>query len=172
MRLYWIILSLILLISAVAAKTETVDLGPFIAEFSADNFSGNVSTEIEPPIQMDDFNIYGFRIFNAEMPIDVSILDYGIPVDVSDSRLTDDIETGWKNLSEFEKIKWRFPASVGGRPAVMAEVIFRDSGHVYDVEYSPDGIGNRGSVIVEIASTTESESTFVKFLNKLKIKRA
>lgn len=172
-RSYWVILSLLLLTSVVGAKVDTVNLGPFNVEYDTNGLGDDVRADINTPAQFDNYNEYWVRIDDYSAKgnyIDVYIDDYGTtPVDVSESRLRNDIATHWGNVA---KVDWQLTDSIGGRPAVIAKVTYNDgSGVSYDSLYSPDGVGNRGSIIANVFSTYPESATNT-FLSKIKIKRA
>jgi len=178
---YLLIPVLLLLACAASAKIETADMGPFIAEFDVGDAAGEHEIIINPPYQFDNYNEYYFRVDSTAEPyIDVYIDDYGSSVDVSEGKLMEVIENTFGKINRGATFDWRLLASVGGRPAVFANVTYNNGRHAgydangkhagYDAAYSPDGIGNLGSIIVGIYSAYP-ESVTDKFLSKLKIKR-
>jgi hypothetical protein len=82
--------------------------------------------------------------------------------------LLDDLDM-WKSAAKIELVP---VASVGGRPAVAGKVINKTSGEtaVYEVVYSPDGVGNSGSIISSISSFYPEKETNA-FLEHLQIRR-
>jgi hypothetical protein len=172
------ILSLLMLFVLVVPATmavttkETIDLGPFIASFEIDNPKGSYEITINDPIQLSDHNSYWFRVDSTTRMenIDVYIDDYGTPVDVSMSelmtRLIEENQRSGINVT-------CLPSPIGGRPGALAEIADEKTGKIYsyDALFSPDGVGNRGSVIAEIMSTYPKNTTNA-FMSKLKINRA
>lgn len=104
--------------------------------------------------------------------IDVYIDDYGKTIDVSTNRLneilSDDMDM-WKSAAKIEYVP---VASVEGRPAVAAKVINVTSGETnsYEAVFSPDGVGNSGSIISTISSFYAEKETNA-FLEHLQIRR-
>lgn len=171
MRTCLFISILLLLACAASAKIETADLGPFIAEFDMGNTTGEHQIIINLPYQFDNYNEYYFRVDSTAKPfVDVYIDDYGTSVDVSEGKLMEVVENTYGTKNRDVTFDWRLSPSVDGRPAVFAKITHSDNRISYDAAYSPDGIGNRGSIIVYISSTYQ-ESVTDKFLGKLKIKR-
>ena len=170
-RTYLLISVLLLLACAASAKIETADLGPFIADFDVSDTAGEHQIIINSPYQFDNYNEYYFRVDSTAKPfVDVYIDDYGTSVDVSEGKLMEVVENTYGTKNRDVAFDWRLSPSVGGRPAVFAKITHSDNSISYDAAYSPDGIGNRGSIIAYISSTYP-ESVTDKFLSKLKIKR-
>jgi hypothetical protein len=163
-------LNILLIVSLSAAKMETVNLGPFTAEFDLGNSEDQIT--VNSPDQADDHNTYSFRVDskNAGEYHDVYIDDYGTLVDASQSRLMNEIK---KTVGTISKLDWKPTASVCGLPAVMCKETYNDgSGFSYDTAYSPDGVGDKGSIIATIYSCQCPEETANKFVSQFKVKRA
>ena len=79
-------LSFLLFVSMAAAKMETVDMGPFKAEFDMGDAAGEHQFIVYPPMQEQDHNTYWFRVDSGGKGwyIDVYVDDYGKPVDISE----------------------------------------------------------------------------------------
>jgi hypothetical protein len=160
-----------------AAVPDKADLGPFVATFDMGVPTGSYQIEINPPIQLKDHNEYWFRVASNDGLlgndfIDVYIDDYGKTIDVSTNRLDEILSDGldmWKSAAKIEYVP---VASVGGRPAVTAKVINVTTGetHIYETVYSPDGVGNKGTVITDIASFYPEKETNA-FLEHLQVRR-
>ena len=168
---------LFLTILIAVAVPDKADLGPFVATFDMGVPAGSYQTEINPPIQLKDHNDYWLRVSSNNVQlgkdfIDVYIDDYGKTIDVSTNRLneilSDDMDM-WKSAAKIEYVP---VASVGGRPAVAAKVINVTSGETnsYEAVFSPDGVGNSGSIISTISSFYSEKETNA-FLEHLQISR-
>jgi hypothetical protein len=170
-----IIIGFMLLVAMASAEIKTLEVGPFVVEFDTTglaNVDEDLIFDLESPMQLEDHHEYGVKIEGEDYRIFVTCYDYGGPTDVSELRLMDDIET-WALLNG--KVDWKLIYSIGGRPGVFGNHTYtygpkKMAAHNYVASYSPDGVGDHGSIITEFDSTYPEDVT-TSFLERIKIKR-
>jgi hypothetical protein len=142
------------------AETYTTKTGPFSIQVQSDE---DVYLTPAGPYQYDDFNIYDMRMEIGRYIFDIEIHDYGHATDITDLPLVDAVDEYWGPASEFIT-PWRM-LEVGGKPGITASIekkAVSDRGLTIDpayiAAYSPDGFGNRGSVIAIIVCNAEEET--------------
>ena len=171
---------ILLCMPIVVAIPDKADLGPFVATFDINAPKESYDIEINPPYQDIDCNIYSFRVDSTENwrhYIDVDINDYGKRVDVSSGRQIEmvqkDLELQASVDKKGEKVDMiSVPPSIGGLPAEGGKLINSTDGSVvlYETVYSPDGVGNSGTVLATIYSHYPEKETNA-FLEHLRIKK-
>jgi len=174
MKKILLFLVLVLLIVPTMA-TDKVDLGPLVVEFALDSPHTN---EVEETIQFKDHNEYSLRVTDNDSWnsfIDVYIEDFGgKTVDVSESALEGNLLDSY--IPSVMKVTWlQLPASsIGGLPGVFAEETNNTGAHAaYDAAFSPDGVGDQGTIIAYVCSCSlSSKDMILPFLSNLKIRRA
>jgi hypothetical protein len=124
--------------------------------------------EMKPP-DMSSVTIC-VKIKGEDYRIFVTCYDYGGPTDVSELRLMDDIESWARNVD------CKLIYSIGGRPGVFGNYTYtygpeKKAAHLFVASYSPDGVGDQGSIIAEFDSNYPEDVT-KNFLENVKIKRA
>ena len=169
------LIGLMLLVAVASAEIKTVEVGPFVVEFDTTGLADvgeDLKVDLEPPVQLEDHNEYGVKIKGDDCRIFVTCYDYAGLTDVSEIRLIDDIES-WALLNG--EVDWTQIYSIGGRPGVFGNHTYtygpkRIASHNYVASYSPDGVGDKGSIIAEFDSTYPEDIT-TNFLENIKIKR-
>jgi hypothetical protein len=162
--IYLLIVFLMVSLSCCMAETYTAKTGPFTIQVES-----NESVEFTPlePYPEDNFNVYDVDMRMEYYPsrhiFDIEIHDYGHAIDVSDSTLMESIINYSPPWEEFYT-SWD-AIEAGSKPGFMGLIEKKGKtakGLSVDpmclAAFSPDGFGNRGSVIAIIALNAKEET--------------
>ena len=152
----------------VSGFSDTIDVGPFSANFSV-NIKEQANVTIKEPLNNDTFTEYEFLVGGnlTRRSIDVKINDYFNSTDVSESRLMDQIMNGIESKSY--KAVWD-KVSVGGIPAIRGKIKWPGNSY-YITAFSPDkNESQTGNVTVFVESDFPLDVTD-SFLSNLQILR-
>lgn len=162
-------LALVLLIVPTMAA-DKVNLGTLVADFVLNTPH---EVQVNDPTQLSDHNEYWLHVTDNDTQdiVDVYVDDYGgKTVDVSQSQLMANLMDNY--ILHVMKTTWLPVSSIGGLPGVMTEEITSTGAHFgYDAAFSPDGVGNQGSIVAYVCSLCSKDITDT-FLSNLKIRRA
>lgn len=122
-----------------------------------------------PPSSYPDFTAYLADIWIGNDLFETIIQDYGSSTDVSENALKHANQVSYPMENENAK-SWVY-TDVGGRKGLIASVQYAASIPQFEAVYSPDAIGNQGTIIVTITAYTADKKKVEDLLKSLQINR-
>ena len=121
-----------------------------------------------PPTSYPDFTAYLVDMWIGNDLFETIIADYGSFTNVSRDALLHTVKVVYP--MESENKPWVY-TDVGGQKGLIANVTIPASIPQFEITYSPDAIGNRGTMIVAITAYTNDEKMVKDVLKTLQIHR-
>lgn len=157
MKLLCLVTILLMLTGVGLTETYTAKTGPFTIEITS-----NESIDIDyiaEPMPIDNFNAYDATVSINDRAYEIEIQDYGQMTNIDLMRSITSYSPSWSDYYT----SWDTP-EIGGKPGLLGVIEKGDKSKYvppcFVAAYSPDGFGNKGTVIAIIDVSADEKENF------------
>ncbi|MFB3764539.1 MAG: hypothetical protein ACE14P_04745 [Methanotrichaceae archaeon] len=154
-------------LNSCTAETYTANIEKFNIQVTSDE-AVEILGEYAPSLY-PDFTAYLVQLWIGNDLFETIIQDYGSSTDVSENALKHANQISYPMENENSKI-WDY-TDVGGQKGLIANVQVVASIPQFEIVYSPDASGNKGTMIVTITAYTADKKKVEDILKTLQINR-